>query len=88
MATILSSVYQRIQEQIANDECFILDGGTSTELERMRSRNFQLSDSSLWGTWGLYHAPHDVLKVHKSYVAAGADVITTNTWGIVNAPGS
>lgn len=86
MATVISSAYQRIQERIANDECVILDGGTSTELERMRSRDFKLSDSSLWGTWGLYHAPHDVLKVHKNYVAAGADIITTNTWGIVNAP--
>lgn len=86
MATLLSPAYERIQERIANDECVILDGGTSTELERMGSRDFQVSDTSLWGTWGLYHAPHDVLKVHKNYVAAGADIITTNTWGIVNAP--
>jgi S-methylmethionine-dependent homocysteine/selenocysteine methylase/SAM-dependent methyltransferase len=86
MATILSPAYQRIQERIANDECIILDGGTATELERMRSRDFQLSDNSLWGTWGLYHAPYEVLRVHKNYVAAGADIITTNTWGIVNAP--
>jgi S-methylmethionine-dependent homocysteine/selenocysteine methylase/SAM-dependent methyltransferase len=86
MATRISPAYQRIQKQIAGDECVILDGGTSTELERMHSQDFQLSDSSLWGTWALYHAPYDVLKVHKNYVAAGADIITTNTWGIVNAP--
>jgi S-methylmethionine-dependent homocysteine/selenocysteine methylase/SAM-dependent methyltransferase len=86
MATRISPAYQRIQKQIAGDECVILDGGTSTELERMHSQDFQLSDSSLWGTWALYHAPYDVLKVHKNYVATGADIITTNTWGIVNAP--
>lgn len=86
MTTKLSPAYQRIQDLIENEECVILDGGTSTELERMRSRDFQLSDGSLWGTWGLYQAPYDVLKVHKSYVDAGADIITTNTWGIVNAP--
>jgi S-methylmethionine-dependent homocysteine/selenocysteine methylase/SAM-dependent methyltransferase len=86
MMTTLSTAYQRIQELIAGDQCVILDGGTSTELERMRSRDFQVSDTSLWGTWGLYHAPYDVLEVHKNYVSAGADIITTNTWGIVNAP--
>lgn len=86
MTTILSPAYQKIQQQIDNEECVILDGGTSTELERMKSRDFRVSDAALWGTWGLYHVPDDVLKVHKRYVSAGTDIITTNTWGIVNAP--
>ncbi|NIP22380.1 MAG: hypothetical protein GWO38_00845, partial [Phycisphaerae bacterium] len=77
MVKTFSPAYQRIKNLIEKDECVILDGGTSTELERMRSQDFQLSDSSLWGTWGLYHVPQDVLKVHKKYVAAGADIITT-----------
>jgi S-methylmethionine-dependent homocysteine/selenocysteine methylase len=41
------------------------------------------ADTGLWGTWGLYHAPYAVLDVHRSYVAAGCDVITTNTWAIL-----
>lgn len=86
MTTTRLSTYQRIQQKISRDECVILDGGTSTELERMRRRDFRVSDRTLWGTWGLYHVPYDVLQVHKKYVAAGADIITTNTWGIVNAP--
>lgn len=85
MTAILSPAYQRIQERIASDTCVILDGGTSTELERMKSRDFRVSDKTLWGTWGLYRAPYDVLEVHKRYVSAGADIITTNTWGIAGA---
>lgn len=81
-----SPAYQQIQQRLAGDKCVILDGGTSTELESMGLKEFRVSDTSLWGTWGLYHAPYAVLDIHRRYVAAGADVITTNTWGIVNAP--
>ena len=78
--------YQRVQQLIKSEKCVILDGATSTELERTGIKEFQLSDSSLWGTLGLYHAPYDVLDIHKRYVSAGVDIITTNTWGILNAP--
>lgn len=81
-----SASYQRIEQLIAEEECVILDGGTSTELEKLGVREFRVSDTSLWGTWGLYHTPSAVLDIHRRYVAAGTDIITTNTWGIVNAP--
>jgi S-methylmethionine-dependent homocysteine/selenocysteine methylase/tRNA1(Val) A37 N6-methylase TrmN6 len=81
-----SAAYQRIQQKIADEACVILDGGTATELERLGIQAFRASDADLWGTWGLYHAPYAVQEVHSRYVAAGTDLITTNTWGIVNAP--
>jgi S-methylmethionine-dependent homocysteine/selenocysteine methylase/tRNA1(Val) A37 N6-methylase TrmN6 len=81
-----SAAYQHIQQKIADEACVILDGGTATELERLGIQAFRASDADLWGTWGLYHAPYAVQEVHSRYVAAGADLITTNTWGIVNAP--
>jgi S-methylmethionine-dependent homocysteine/selenocysteine methylase/SAM-dependent methyltransferase len=82
----ISNSYRRIQQKIAAEACVILDGGTATELERLGIQAFRASDADLWGTWGLYHAPYAVQEVHSRYVAAGTDLITTNTWGIVNAP--
>lgn len=82
-----SPAYQRLQGLLEADRCVILDGGMATELQRQRptSDNTGL-DRQLWGTWALYRAPHAVLDVHKSYVAAGCDVISTNTWSILSAP--
>jgi len=56
-----------------------------SELERLgypRERN----SGVLWGTRALYDAPDLVGAVHRSYVRAGADVITTNTWQIASMP--
>ncbi len=78
--------YQRLQQMLADDECVIMDGGNATELERVGLQDHHISDSDLWGTWALYHAPYAALEVHRRYVAAGCDIISTNTWAIVNAP--
>ena len=86
-ASRISEAYARVERLIAADEPVILDGGIATELERSHAsgdlRN--AADTGLWGTWALYHAPYAVLDVHKSYVEAGCDVITTNTWAILGA---
>ena len=42
-------------------------------------------DHGLWGTWGLYHQPYAVLDVHRAYVDAGCDVVSTDTWSILGA---
>lgn len=81
-----SEAYQRIQQALAVNRCVILDGGNATELQRVGVKEYRPNDKELWGTWGLYHAPNAVLEVHRRYVAAGCDVISTDTWGIVNAP--
>lgn len=82
-----SSAYRRLAELIAADTCVILDGGVATELQRVRlARGESGPGPDLWGTWALYRAPEAVLDVHRSYVAAGCDVISTNTWSILSAP--
>jgi S-methylmethionine-dependent homocysteine/selenocysteine methylase/SAM-dependent methyltransferase len=65
----------------------ILDGGIATELQRLRPlRGEPAPEPELWGTWALYRAPQAVLDVHRAYVRAGCDVISTNTWSILSAP--
>ncbi len=78
--------YRAIQTKIANDECVILDGGIATELRRQGLRQFKLSDHDHWGFEALHEAPHLVSSVHREYLKAGCDVVTTNTYGILDAP--
>lgn len=78
--------YASIQRKIQRDECIILDGAIATELQMLGARDFQLSDADHWGFEALHHAPDIVSKVHRRYVAAGCDVITTNTYGILDVP--
>ena len=78
--------YERIQRLIAEEQCVLLDGGVSTELERVGSgQDHHISDTELWGTWALYHAPYAALEVHRRYIAAGCDLVSTATWGIMGA---
>jgi homocysteine S-methyltransferase len=54
----------------------LLDGGTGTELRR---RGMELSDAAWGGLASLTH--YELLRtIHADYIAAGADVITTNTF--------
>jgi homocysteine S-methyltransferase len=55
----------------------VIDGGTGTELRR---RGAPWGDTTWSGLAG--HARHDLLvQLHCDYIAAGAEVITTNTFG-------
>jgi S-methylmethionine-dependent homocysteine/selenocysteine methylase/SAM-dependent methyltransferase len=84
---IRMAAYRRIEQLLAEVRCVILDGGVATELQRLRVLEGQPGpDPELWGTWALYRAPKAVLEVHSRYVAAGCDVISTNTWSILSAP--
>jgi S-methylmethionine-dependent homocysteine/selenocysteine methylase/SAM-dependent methyltransferase len=76
---------QVIEELLARGEPVILDGGNATELERAQAGELRNGDRGLWGTGALYDEPYAVLDVHRAYVAAGADVISTNTWAILAA---
>ncbi len=82
----IQSPYERIQKKIKQNECVILDGAIATELQRQGARDFRLSDSDHWGFEALQHAPLSVSAVHKSYAEVGCDIITTNTYGILDAP--
>src|SRR5579875_1053954 len=81
-----TAAYERIGQLIAEDRCVILDGGVGTEVERMSVGLYRNRDLGLWGTAALYDEPYTVHQVHRRYVSAGCDVISTNTWGILSAP--
>ena len=57
----------------------LLDGGTGRELLRLGAPFRQPE----WSALALIEAPHFVARVHESYVSAGADVITTNSYALV-----
>jgi S-methylmethionine-dependent homocysteine/selenocysteine methylase len=70
--------YRRITATLGEQRCVLLDGGIGTELEHRHGQE----DERLWGIEALASAPETVLNVHRSYAAAGVDVLTTNTWGL------
>jgi S-methylmethionine-dependent homocysteine/selenocysteine methylase len=79
-----SAAHERIAGLIAGQRCVVLDGGIGTELPRaLRAGDPQ--DEPLWSTRALVDAGDAVLDVHRRYVAAGCDVISTNTWGLPSA---
>jgi S-methylmethionine-dependent homocysteine/selenocysteine methylase/SAM-dependent methyltransferase len=86
MSASYARPYERIEHLLGAERAVILDGGTSTELQRLGVRGYRLNDKELWGTAMLYQAPQAVLKVHKRFVAAGADIVSTDTWGMLRAP--
>lgn len=57
----------------------ILDGGTGRELQRIGAPFRQPE----WSALALIEAPEFVGRVHQAYIAAGADVITTNSYAVV-----
>ncbi len=87
-ASRASPAYGRIRRLLAEERCVVLDGGVATELQRLHSLpgSEAAPDPELWGTWALYRAPQAVHEVHSRYVAAGCDVVSTNTWSILSAP--
>lgn len=67
-----SSVRQRLR----SGPPLLLDGAIGTELNR-RGVDTRLP---LWSTWALLEAPDALAAIHEEYLAAGADIITTNTF--------
>ena len=63
------------------DRPLLLDGGMGREL---RNRGVPILDT-IWSANALVVAPDTVRAVHVDYIAAGADVITTNTYGIIRS---
>ena len=62
----------------------VLDGATGTMLER---RGLNLAASELWATQCLLSCPSEVAAVHKAYVEAGADAISTCTYQLFSPKG-
>jgi homocysteine S-methyltransferase len=84
LSTVVSSGYSTIQDALGAQRCVILDGGIATELPQTGPGRGH-EDEALWGVSAVAFAPDDVLDVHRRYVAAGCDVITTDTWGLPTA---
>lgn len=57
----------------------ILDGGMSRELLRLGAELKQPE----WSALALINAPEIVRQVHAEFIAAGADVVTTNSYALV-----
>jgi S-methylmethionine-dependent homocysteine/selenocysteine methylase len=61
------------------ERILLLDGGMGREL---RARGVEILDT-IWSANALLTAPDVVRQVHRDYIDAGADVITTNTYGVI-----
>lgn len=59
----------------------LLDGGMGREL---RFRGVDILDT-IWSANALLVAPEIVRQIHLDFISAGADIITTNTYGLVRA---
>lgn len=57
----------------------LLDGGMGRELERMGAPFRQPE----WSALALIEAPDAVLRAHRAYIDAGAEVISTNSYALV-----
>jgi S-methylmethionine-dependent homocysteine/selenocysteine methylase len=66
---------------LTENRVLLLDGGMGREL---RARGVPILDT-IWSANGLIAAPDVVLQIHRDYIDAGADVITTNTYGVIRS---
>jgi S-methylmethionine-dependent homocysteine/selenocysteine methylase/SAM-dependent methyltransferase len=82
--TTHSTQYGRVVDKIGAGACVVLDGATATELPHLSDAEHAV-DERLWGTRALIEEAAAVLDVHRGYVQAGCDVISTNTWGLPSA---
>lgn len=65
-----------LEEKLNQKQILISDGGMGTELEKLGV----ISDSGLWSSDALLHHPDAVYDIHRAYLEAGADIITTATY--------
>lgn len=71
-----SENYTRTMKRLEYGEVILLDGAISTEIEKRGV----LMDQLAWSGLGSKIGGETLLEVHKDYIRAGADVITTNTF--------
>ena len=65
-----------LDEKLRNGEVIVLDGATGTEVAR---RGVAMDRTAWCGVANRTH-PDVVREVHESYIRAGADVVTANTF--------
>jgi len=62
-----------------NESVELLDGGMGRQLSRMGAP-FRLPE---WSALALIEAPRFVTAAHEAFIAAGAQLVTTNSYGVV-----
>ena len=65
------------QQKLENNQIVVIDGGTGSELQR---QGVPMSEAA-WSGLAVHSHPEVVRSVHEAYIAAGAEVIITNTFG-------
>ncbi len=65
-----------VRDRLVNGPPLLLDGALGSELDR---RGVDVS-LPLWSAGALLQDPSALIEVHREYAAAGADIITTNTF--------
>ena len=70
------SIEASLTDRLENGEIILLDGGIGTELERLGAP----MDHEVWCALALETHPNLIEKVHRSYIEAGADIITVNSF--------
>ena len=65
------------QEKLERNQVVVIDGGTGSELQR---RGVPMNEAA-WSGLAVHSHPDVVRAVHEDYIAAGAEVIITNTFG-------
>jgi methionine synthase I (cobalamin-dependent) len=68
--------YARLKERLTRGETIILDGPTGTELQRRGAP----MDPAAWCGPATLENERLLTEIHADYIAAGADVITANTY--------
>lgn len=68
--------YAKVKEKLRRGEIVLLDGGTGTELEKRGA----VMDPQAWCGTATLGSVEILESVHRDYIAAGADVITANTY--------
>jgi S-methylmethionine-dependent homocysteine/selenocysteine methylase len=68
--------YRNLQERLDAGQTVLLDGGTGSEVLRRRAQ----LPVALWAVGPLLNAPEMLRQIHETYIAAGAEIITTATF--------
>lgn len=72
--------------QMFGGEPLVLDGGLGLQLEKLaEERKFSVKNDPLWSGRALIRAPDLIEDVHKSFLNAGCDIVTTSTYQISRA---
>lgn len=69
-------MYDHVAEKLQSGQTVLIDGGTGTDLEK---RGAQMVGAA-WCAFATETAPDILASVHDDYIAAGAEVIATNTY--------